>query len=91
MEVKSGVKEMLELVEGVKEMAIIAKLMMKDKKVSFEDLHFLPQLLEKQEVLLKAFSGLSQLDDELKDIDVQEAMLVMEALISAAKEVEAAD
>ena len=91
MEAESkGIKEMLELIAGLKEFAIIGREAFKDGKINLADLALLPILLQKQEALVAAFSGLGEIDDEVKDISAAEAMSVIEALLKAAKEVKEA-
>lgn len=87
---KKGVKELLELVAGLKELGLLVKAGLKDGKVDLNDLSLLLGLLPKQQVLLDAFQGLSEVDDEVKDLSLDEAMVVVQALVSAAKEVKAA-
>lgn len=85
-----GVKEILEFIEGLKELILVGKAVMKDGKVDMSDLAALSVLLGKQEELVAAFQGLSEMKDEAKDIDLAEAQQVVMALIAAAKEVKAA-
>jgi hypothetical protein len=85
-----GVKEILEFIEGLKELILVGKAVMKDGKVDMSDLAALSVLLGKQEELVAAFQGLSEMKDEAKDIDLAEAQQVVLALIAAAKEVKAA-
>lgn len=87
---EKGVKEILEFIEGLKELILVGKAVMKDGKVDMSDLAALSVLLGKQEKLVAAFTGLSELKDEAKDIDLAEAQQVVMALIAAAKEVKAA-
>jgi hypothetical protein len=85
-----GVKEMLELIEGLKQLVLVGKAVMKDGKVDMSDLPSLSLLLGKQAELVAAFQGLGELKEEAKDIDLAEAQVVVLALIAAAKEVKAA-
>ena len=87
---QKGVKEILEFIEGLKELILVGKAVMKDGKVDMADLAALSVLLGKQEELVAAFQGLSEMKDEAKDIDLAEAQQVVLALIAAAKEVKAA-
>lgn len=86
---EKGVKEILELIAGVKELALVGKAVMKDGKVDLADLGSLTLLLAKQKELVEAFQGLSEIKDEVKDISLEEAQSVILALIAAAKEVKA--
>lgn len=85
-----GVKEMLELIEGLKQLVLVGKAVMKDGKIDMSDLVHLSALMAKQAELIAAFQGLGELKDEAKDIDLAEAQVVVLALIAAAKEVKAA-
>jgi hypothetical protein len=90
MSEEKGVKELLELVAGLKEVGLLVKGSLKDGKIDLNDLSLLLGLLPKQQILLDAFQGLSEVDDEVKDLSLDEAMLVIQALVNAAKEVKAA-
>lgn len=87
MSEERGTKELLELVAGLKELALLAKASLKDGKIDLNDLSLLLGLLPKQQLLLDAFQGLSELDEELKDLSIDEIMEVLQALAAAAKEV----
>jgi hypothetical protein len=82
-----GVKEILELIAGLKEVAKVGKLAMKDGKVDLADLSLLSVLLAKQAELSLAFEGLSDLGDEVKDLSLDEGLQIVSALVAAAKEV----
>jgi hypothetical protein len=84
---QKGVKELLELVAGLKEVALIGKQALKDGKIDLNDLALLSQLLVKQQVLVAAFEGLGEVGAEVKDVSLDEAMLLIKALLDAAKEV----
>lgn len=85
-----GIKELLELIAGLKELALVGKAVMKDGKIGIDDLGALTVLLTKTEVLMAAFQDLGKLGDEFKGMDLDEAMSAITALIDAAKEVKAA-
>lgn len=87
MEETKGIKEMLELVAGLKELALVGRLALKDGKLNLADLSLLPVMLAKHEVLVAAFAGLGELKAEAKDINAAEALSVVEAFLLAAKEV----
>lgn len=86
----TGIKEILELIAGLKELALVAKLALKDGKVDLNDLSLLPALLAKQKELTDALSGLGELGVEVKDLTVDEGLAVVTALVQAAKEVKEA-
>lgn len=83
-------KEILELIKGLKEIALLVKLALKDGKIDMTDLGLLSNLLVKQQVFVDAFAGLGDLPAEVKDLSLDEALGVITALIDAAKEVKAA-
>ena len=85
-----GVKEILELIAGLKEVAKLGKLALKDGKINLEDLALLSQLLVKQQVLVAALDGLGELGAEVKDLSLDEAVQLIQALVDAAKEVKEA-
>jgi hypothetical protein len=85
-----GVKEILELIEGLKQLVLVGKAVMKDGKIDMSDLVHLSALMSKQAELVAAFQGLAELKEEAKDIDLAEAQQVILALLAAAKEVKAA-
>lgn len=87
---QKGVKEMLELIEGIKQLLLVGKAVMKDGKVDMSDLSHLSVLMAKQAELVAAFQGLGDIKAEAKDIDLAEAQQVVLALIAAAKEVKEA-
>lgn len=82
-----GVKEILELIAGLKEVAKLGKLALKDGKIDLNDLALLSQLLVKQQTLIDALQGLGDVGDEVKDLSLDEAMQLIQALVDAAKEV----
>lgn len=84
-----GVKELLELVAGLKEVAVLAKKALADGKIDLADLGLLAEVLAKQQVLMDAAQGLDLLDDEIKNLNLDEAMEVISALVAALKEIRA--
>lgn len=87
---EKGIKQLLELVAGVKEVALIGKEVLKDGKIGISDLAVLAKLLEKQQVLMDAFSGVGEISGEVKDLGADEVLEVVTALVLAAKEYKAA-
>jgi len=85
-----GLKECLELIAGLKDLAILGKQVMKDGKVDMADLALLPALLAKQDELTKAFLGLGEVVEEVKDLSLDEGLQLAQALVSAAKAVKEA-
>jgi hypothetical protein len=87
---EKGVKELLELVKGLKELGLVTKAVLKDGKINLDDLGALTGLLAKQQDLVNAFQGLGDIDEELKDLSLDEILLVIKELGEAAKAVKAA-
>ena len=84
------VKELLELIAGLKELALAGKGLMADGKLNLNDVPAFLELLDKQSILVAAFSGLSEIPDEAKNLSNEEAMQIVAALVNAAKEFKAA-
>ncbi len=89
-EQKQSVKELVELLVGLKDLVVIGKEAFKDGKIDLGDLTLLGQALAKQQELLAAFSGLSELGEEFKTLTLDEAMTVVMKVVDLAKEVNAA-
>ena len=87
---EKDVKELLELIEGLKQLLLVGKAVMKDGKVDLADLSSLSLLMGKQKELLAAFEGLSAVKEEVKGMSLEEASMIVFALVAAAKEVKAA-
>lgn len=89
MESKS-VKEILELIAAIKEVAMFGDAIFKDGKVSIADLPQLMKLVDKQAVLLEGFKGVKEIPAEVKDLSIEEVQEIAGALLAAIKEVKAA-
>lgn len=88
---EKGVKEMLELISGMKEVALIAKQVQKSESSGMQKvLEAVAALAAKQAVLVAAVEGVADVPGEAKDLTLDEAMQVVSALVEAAKEVKAA-
>jgi hypothetical protein len=68
-----GVKECLELLEGVKVVGVAVKKVLADGKVSVGDLPVLVEVLGKFSVLVDSVQGLDQVPAEFKDLSADEA------------------
>jgi hypothetical protein len=84
---KKGISETLELLEGLKIAAIAISKISKDKKVNAEDLPVLIELASEFEVLVKAFNNLSEIPEELKDLEEDEIIAIITKVYSIGKEV----
>jgi hypothetical protein len=68
-----GIKESLELLDGVKALLVDGKKIMADGKVSFADLPVLFDLMQQAGILTAAFQGLNDVPAEVKDLTAEEA------------------
>lgn len=85
-----NVKELKELLIALQIIGVFAKKVAADKKVNLEDLPYLVDLAKQMDQILAAVDGLSEIDEELKDIDEAEAMEVLGQLIKSVKAIKAA-
>lgn len=86
---KQGVKELLEAIAGLKQVALAGKVVLADGKLSFNDLPAVVALLSNAE-LLAAVDGINQIPSEIKDLDLDEAMQIIGKLVEALKAFKAA-
>ena len=84
---KKGLKETLELLEGLKLIGIKAAMAFGDGKVDASDLAVLTGLMMEIGKLKDAFMGLDQIDDEFKDLDPAELAQLGAALFGTAKDI----
>jgi len=68
-----GVKESLELLEGVKVLGVAVKKIAADGKLNLSDLPLLFALLQDFGKLSAAVAGLEQIPAEVKDLSVEES------------------
>ena len=73
MSEKKGIKESKELLEGLGEIIASGKKVYEDKKVSIGDLPVFIELLSKYDKISEGFKGLDEIDEEIKDLDEEEA------------------
>lgn len=71
MEAK-GIKESLELLEGVRLLAVDAKMVLADGKIDFKDIPVVWGLIGQMSKLNAAASGISEIPAELKDLSAAE-------------------
>lgn len=88
METKS-IAETLELLNGLEIAAKAIAKISKDKAVNAEDLPVLIELASEFELLVKAFSGLQEVPEELKDLDQAEVIAIISKVYSIGKTVKA--
>ena len=90
MSESKGIKETLELLEGVKVLVLESKKVLSDGKVSFSDLPALLGLLQKFSVLSAAVQGASEVVAEAKDLSSDEANIVVSKVLEIVAAVKAA-
>ena len=81
VKVEVGIKESLELLEGLKLLAVAGKKIAADGKVSVADLGEVMGLVNKVGVLVAAVQGVGEIKAEAKDLDAAELQqLALKAL-----------
>jgi len=85
-----GTQQIMELVAALELVAMAGKAAMKDGKIDFADTAVVMDLLQKQSVLIKGFTGFGEIVEEGKDLSLDEAVQLITALVIAAKKVAAA-
>lgn len=85
-----GTEKIEALAESLKEIAIVAKKIAADKKVSLEDLPAVMALLPKIGEIVESFSDLGKVIDEGKDLDVAEVIALIQLVHAKVKEIEKA-
>lgn len=86
----AGVKEIKELLEGVKVLGIQTKKVLADGKVSLTDLPVLIEVFQNYQVLVDAVQGADQIPNEVKDLDGTEAQEVLAKVLEVANAIKAA-
>lgn len=76
MEETKGIKEIMELLEGVKVIGVSAKAMMADGKVDLKDIPEAIELLKQYQTIIEAFKGAGEIPHEVKDMSVDELQAV---------------
>ena len=83
------IAETLELLNGLEISAVAIAKIAKDKKVNAEDLPTLVELASEFETLVKAFSNLQEVPEELKDLEESEIIAIITKVYSIGKKVKA--
>lgn len=71
------IKETLEVLDGLKVLAVTGKEVLADGKINLADLGKLSQLASDFGTLKDAIEGINDVDDELKDLDSSEAQQIV--------------
>ena len=82
-----GVKEILEVLEGLKEVGLLAKKAMADGKISISDFPLLMQLLSKHQMLNDAIKDIKLVPTEVKNLSGDEATLIVGKVYSIFSEI----
>jgi len=77
---EKGIKEILELLDGLRVILTISGKALEDGKLSFGDLTLIADLAKEYEVLVNAVKGSDEVLKELKDLDANEAQIVVTKL-----------
>ena len=86
----ADVKNIVEVVEALELIGVTAKSVMKDGKVDLTDLPHAMSLISQANKIVVAVEGIDQVIPEAKDLDGEEAKLILEKVLSAIKAVKAA-
>lgn len=84
-----GIKQCLELLEGIKVLAVDVKKVLADGKVDLKDLPVLMELLTQFSVLTAAVDGIDQIPAESKDLSSEEIAVLVDKVLEIVKIVKA--
>lgn len=85
-----GIEKLEKVVESVKHIAIAAKKISADKKVSLEDLPAAMDLLVKLPAIAESLTAWKDILAQGQDIDVAEVVVLIQKIDAAVKEIEKA-
>jgi hypothetical protein len=85
-----GVEKIEAVAEALKKLVIAGKKISADGKIGIEDLSVLIALISDAQSIIEAFKGIDEAWGEAKDIDVAEAIKLIQAIHAKIKEIEAA-
>lgn len=80
------IKETKELIEGLKQCAVIIKKIAGDKKINIADLAHIKDVADAMPAITAAVKDVEKMKEELKDLDQGEVLEIIGALYSAADE-----
>lgn len=89
-EEKQSIKELLELLEGMKLLALDGKKVLADGKVNLADIPVAMELLGQLDVLGAAVRGADQIPSEVKDLSLEEAQQIIAKVLEIAAALKAA-
>jgi hypothetical protein len=87
---EKGIKEIVELLDGVKVLAIEAKQALADGSIGMGDLKELLDLFSNVGVLTAAVQGVGEIPSEIKDLSGEEAQALVGKVLELAQAVKAA-
>ena len=90
MEPKVGIKESMELLEGVKVLGVSGKKILADGKVSVADLPEVMVLVSKAQAIVDAVQGIEGALPEIKDLDEAEATAIVAKVFEVIAAIKAA-
>lgn len=85
-----GVEKIEAVAESLKKLAIAGKKISEDKKIGLEDLGVIVALASDAPKIIESFSALGEAFAEVKDIDVAEAIQLIQIISKKIKEIEVA-
>jgi hypothetical protein len=85
-----GVEKIEAVAESLKKLVIAGKKISEDKKVGLEDLGVIVALASEAPKIIESFSALGEAFAEVKDIDVAEAIQLIQIISKKIKEIEVA-
>ena len=89
-ETTKGIKELSELVDGIEAVGVPVAKTLADGKVNASDLPHALDLVKNHQKIIDAVSGLDEVVPEAKDIDPAEAVILVQKLYAAAKNIKEA-
>jgi len=87
---KQGIKQTLEALEALAVLAKAVKEVAKDGKVNISDLSVLMSLLNNMSVFVAGIQGADKIDDEIKDLDGDEAKELVGRVVAIVASIKAA-
>jgi hypothetical protein len=87
---KLGTEKIEEIKESIKKLVIAGKKISADKKVDLNDLVHIMALLPELPAIISSLKEVGEAFEELKDVDVSEAIALIQSVHEAIKEIEKA-
>lgn len=87
---KKGTKEIIEVLEGMKSVALFGKKVGADGKVDLKDIPALVELAQNSKSISDAVENLNEVPSEIKDLDGEEAKAILAKLLEVLASIKAA-